>query len=171
MAVLDMSLDGVVEAPERWGVWAAAVSQVRATTDTVLVGRRTFEEMAAGSIRLGGLRTLVVSRTLAHADEVENSEVIKGEQPLRTLAALKDVPGPDLAVLGSMTLVESLLHAGLLDELHLMMHPVMAGGGARLIGDGTFELSSVATLRSGVLHAVYTTGWSSAGRSASVSLG
>jgi dihydrofolate reductase len=159
VAVLDVSLDGVVEAPERWQVWAAAASLVRATSDTVLVGRRTFEAMAAGMVRLGGIRTLVVSSTLAHADAVENSEVIKGEQPLRTLAALKEVPGQDLAVIGSMTLVQSLLQAGLVDELHLMMHPVVAGQGARLFDGGqprTFELSSVSALRSGVLHSVYT---------------
>lgn len=157
IAVLDISLDGVVEAPERWRSGAAAAEVV--TADTVLVGRKTFEGIAAGAPSLNGVRKLVISGTLANADAVENSEVIKGDQPLRTLAALKEVPGNDLAVVGSVTLLKSLLGAGLLDELQLMMHPVIAGRGAHLFEDGpplAFELISVAALRTGVLHAVYT---------------
>ncbi|WBQ05028.1 dihydrofolate reductase family protein [Kribbella sp. CA-293567] len=120
IAVLDASIDGVAETPREWPVTEAAVDAALAITDTALIDRETFEAIAAGPPGLKGLRKLVVSQTLASAAAVENSEVIGGSHPLRTLAALKEVPGKDLVVLGSAALLQSLLGAGLLDELQLL---------------------------------------------------
>jgi dihydrofolate reductase len=113
-------LDGAAGTPDTWQVTEAAVDAALAITDTALVDRQTFEAIAAGAPRLKSIRKLVVSSTLANADAMENSEVIHGDQPLRTLAALKKVPGKDLVVLGSAMLLQSLFEAGLLDELQLL---------------------------------------------------
>jgi dihydrofolate reductase len=159
IAVLDISLDGVVEAPETWRSGPAAADGVPAFADTALVGRKTYESIVSGVLALDGVRKLVVSSKLTKADAVGNSEVLIGEHPLRTIAALKRVPGRDLAVVGSPMLVRSLLGLGLVDELRLTTHPVVVGRGARLFEDAeplTMELTSSA-LRTGVLRAVYQT--------------
>lgn len=72
--------------------------------------------------------------------------------------ALKATPGGDILTTGSTTLVQSLLRAGLVDELHLLIHPVVVGEGRRLFEQDnplSFTLGESAALPNGVVHAVY----------------
>jgi dihydrofolate reductase len=75
------------------------------------------------------------STTLEEPLEWNNSTLIKGNVA-EEIAALKRQPGKNIGVAGSPTLVENLLQDDLLDELELMVHPVVAGGGKRLFKDG-----------------------------------
>jgi dihydrofolate reductase len=100
---------------------------------------------------------LVVSTTLDSVDHWQNSTLVEGD-PIKSLAALKDGPGKDISVVGSSTLVRSLLRAKVLDELHLLVHPIAVGHGARLFDEGEtvpLELVSATTFSTGVLHTVY----------------
>jgi dihydrofolate reductase len=75
------------------------------------------------------------STTLEEPLGWNNSTLIKGNVA-EEIAALKRQPGKNFGVAGSPTLVENLLQDDLLDELELMVHPVVAGGGKRLFKDG-----------------------------------
>lgn len=112
--------------------------------DAMLLGRVTYKEWAdywpSSAIEpfashINGVQKFVVSNTLAsvpwgaHAD----ASLLKGTD---AIAALKRLPGKNIGVHGSPTLVESLLDAHLLDELRLEIYPVVAGTGARLFHDG-----------------------------------
>ena len=74
--------------------------------------------------------------------------------------ALKERPGGSISVVGSTTLARTLLAAGLVDDLSLILHPVVVGTGARLFpetGPGaSFTLTTCEPLKSGVIHLVYT---------------
>ena len=64
-----------------------------------------------------------------------------------------------MSTTGSATLVRWLLEQGLVDELHLLVHPIVVGHGKKLFGDGQtvpLELKSSTTFQTGVLHLVYT---------------
>jgi dihydrofolate reductase len=173
VASLFSSLDGVVEAPETWHFpyfndeMGAVVGSLSETSDTMLLGRKTYqmfagywpnvgpdEEMAA---QMNGIQKLVVSSTLKTVDEWQNSALLEGE-PFETLTALKHEPGKNLNVVGSVTLVRSLLRAKVLDELHLLIHPIAVGHGMRLFDEGEtqpLELISSTTFSTGVLHTTY----------------
>jgi len=88
-----------------------------------------------------------------------NSEQLQGDL-VDSVTALKDDPGIDRIVLsGSVSIVRQLLDAGLLDELHLFVHPVAAGSGLRLFEDGgperPLQLISARPFRTGVVYLVY----------------
>ncbi|MFJ9414441.1 dihydrofolate reductase family protein [Streptomyces sp. NPDC101227] len=167
-----LSLDGVAEAPDTWHFpyfndeMGAVVQQQMDAADTMLLGRHTYELFAAywpGSDEeiaghMNGTPKLVVSRTLERA-EWENSTVVGGPDPLAELARIKEGPGKNLGVVGSIELVRSLLRAGLLDELHLLVHPIVVGKGKRLFPEGDsipLRLAESTTLSTGVLSLVYT---------------
>jgi dihydrofolate reductase len=76
----------------------------------------------------------VASRTLTDPLEWQNSSVLPGPLP-EAIAALKEQDEGDLLVIGSTVLVHSLLQHGLVDELRLMIDPVLVGGGKRLFPD------------------------------------
>ena len=98
----------------------------------------------------------VASTTLEDL-EWSNSHLLEGDVEA-AVAELKDRPGKDIVMSGSATLARSLLRAGLVDELHLMIHPVVVGEGARLFPDGDrhgFELADSKAFESGVVYAVY----------------
>jgi dihydrofolate reductase len=124
-----VSLDGVVEAPEKWhfpylnGEMAQAIAAGFAASDALLMGRATYEEWAAYwptsdnqplADHINGTRKLVVSTTLTSV-EWNNSELITGDVA-GVIAELKRRPGHDIAMSGSATLAEWLLHEDLLDE-------------------------------------------------------
>jgi dihydrofolate reductase len=96
----------------------------------------------------------VVSNTLTEA-AWENSTVVNGDVPAE-LAKLKQDERLDTT--GSATLVRWLLEQGLLDELHLFVHPVVVGHGKKLFADGAkvpLQLASATTFTTGVVHLVY----------------
>jgi dihydrofolate reductase len=77
----------------------------------------------------------VVSKTLEEPLEWNNSTLIKGDVA-EEITRLKQQPGKDISITGSPTLVRSLLRDDLLDELRLMVHPIVVGSGKRLFEDG-----------------------------------
>jgi dihydrofolate reductase len=111
--------------------------------DTLLFGRVTYEMMASywptPEAREGDPRTaaamndlpkLVVSRTLDKV-EWENSTLVRGDVA-EELTRLKQQPGRDIAIFGSFDLTVSLLRAGLVDELRIMVSPLLLGDGLSL---------------------------------------
>ena len=166
-----MSLDGVVESPDQWHFpyfndeMGAAVGQLMSEADATLLGRKTYEAFASYwpqadpademTATMNGARKYVVSNTLSEASW-ENSSVINGDV-YASLAALKEDTG--LSTTGSATLVRWLLEQGLVDELHLLVHPIVVGRGKKLFADSEtvpLELRSATTFQTGVLHLIYT---------------
>ena len=139
-----MSLDGVVESPEAWtGPYftpdlGQEVGAAMAQADTMLLGRRTYETFAASFAgQTGGMADvmnstpkLVASTTLEEATW-ENSTLLKGDLAAE-LASRKQLDGMNINISGSATLIRSLLRDGLLDELRLLVFPVVVGSGSRL---------------------------------------
>jgi dihydrofolate reductase len=176
VAGLFISLDGVVEAPDQWHFpyfneeMGAAVGGMLEQADTMLIGRVTYdsfagawpdreaagEEDAAFAKQLGDARKIVVSH-----QELDftwrNSEQLRGDL-VPAVTALKEEPGGDIGMSGSPSIVRQLLDAGLLDELHLLVHPIAVRSGMRLFESGEpvpLTLLSSQTFSTGVLHLVY----------------
>ncbi|WP_248964760.1 dihydrofolate reductase family protein [Sphaerisporangium perillae] len=173
VAGLFISLDGVVESPEKWHFpyfsddMGAVVGGQMAETDTMLLGRRTYQAFAEHwphqssdeppADFMNGVQKVVVSTTLDKA-EWEPATIIS-EDVNDQLTALKAQPGKDISITGSPTLVRTLLRDGMLDELRLLVHPIVVGHGQRLF-DGAAEsigltLVSSRTIGNGVLYLVY----------------
>jgi dihydrofolate reductase len=169
-----ISLDNVVEAPDQWHFpyfdddMGAAVGAGFATTGAMLMGRVLYEEWAAywpehadepfGDV-MNSMKKYVVSDSLETA-EWQNSEVIRGDEAVQRLNDLKAGDGGDISMSGSATTVRWLLREGLLDELNLLVHPIVVGGGlARLFPPDEptigLELLRSETFRSGVLNLSY----------------
>jgi dihydrofolate reductase len=106
---------------------------------------------------LGDVRKIVLSNQKLEFTW-RNSEQLEGDF-VETVTALKNEPGGNIALRGSVSVVQQLLAAGLLDELHLLVHPIAVGHGMRLFdeGDATIPLKliSSATFQTGVLNLVY----------------
>jgi dihydrofolate reductase len=173
IAVEFVSLDGVMESPEEWafsysndGMEEANASGM-AASDALLLGRVTYEQMAAywsnqsASVPivdyLNSVPKFLVSTTLDTV-EWQNSTLIEGDVAEET-TKLKQQPGKDIAILGSGTLVRSLLKDDLLDELRLIIHPIVLGSGKRLFEDGgdrkALELVDSKIFDTGVLYLTY----------------
>jgi len=170
-----VSLDGVIEKPEEWSFsysndeMAEANAAGMADSDAMLLGRVTYEEFAAFwpyqnsaeqpfTDYLNNTPKYVVSTTLQEPLEWQNSTLIKGNV-VEEIAKLERQSGRDITILGSGTLVRSLLQEDLLDELSLMVHPVVLGSGKRLFEEGsdrkTLELVDSKTFSIGVLYLTY----------------
>jgi dihydrofolate reductase len=177
-AGLFISLDGVVEAPDQWHFpyfndeMGAAVDASLGAADTILLGRKTYdsfagawpEREAAGgedapfAKALGDARKLVVSKQQLEFSW-RNSEQLQGDL-VEAVTALKREPGDsNIAMSGSVSIVRQLLAAGLLDELHLLVHPIAVRTGTRLFDEGErpipLTLISSQTFKTGVLNLVY----------------
>jgi dihydrofolate reductase len=145
---LFISLDGVVEAPNEWqfdvfdeAMGAAIASQMEAE-DAILMGRVTYQEFASFwpastdepfASHINKAPKYVVSTTLDKAEwgNWDQPTLIKGNLA-KEINTLKKQSGKNIGVSGSPTLVRSLLQNDLLDELQLMIHPVVVGKGKRL---------------------------------------
>ena len=172
VAGLFISLDGVVESPDQWqfdhfdddmmtNIGAHITAQ-----DAVLLGRVTYEDWAAYwptstdepyASFINNTPKYVISTTLGKV-EWKNSTLLKGNLA-EEIAQLKQQPGKNIGVSGSPTLVRSLLQNDLLDELALMIHPVVVNRGKRLFKDGDvlkrLKLVDSKTTRTGVLIVIY----------------
>ncbi|HYN94715.1 MAG TPA: dihydrofolate reductase family protein [Pilimelia sp.] len=168
------SLDGVVEAPEKWHMsyvndeMFAAMYPADSDMDTMLLGRTTYDSFA-GAFAHGPADDPVVASMNRPAKVVvtstpdtvtwANSTALTGDV-VAGVRALKEQPGGSIVVVGSTTLARTLLAAGLVDELSLLLHPVVVGVGARLFpqdGPGAaFTLTACTPLSTGVVHLVYT---------------
>lgn len=179
-----ISLDGVVQAPGgpeedtdggfAHGGWShpffdpeavgGAIADSLSKADALLFGRRTWQTMAAAwperagdpfADQMNSIRKYVVSQTLSD-DQLtwDNTTRIAGADAVARIRELHGAEGGDLMVMGSPTLVRTLLHEGLFDELLLMRMPVLLGGGKTLFPvDGvlrTLEIASTATSGTGV---------------------
>ncbi|MDR2987039.1 MAG: dihydrofolate reductase family protein [Nocardiopsaceae bacterium] len=169
-AGLFISLDGVVEAPNTWHFpyfndeMGAAVGALMAGQDAMLIGRNTYDEFAGFwptadpadpvTTQMNSTRKYVVSTTLQNPTW-ENCTVVSGDVKSELTRLKQD---QHLGTTGSGTLVRWLLEQDLLDELHLLMHPLVVGKGKRLFEDGNqiaLRLVSSTTFTTGVLHLVY----------------
>lgn len=146
VAGLFMSLDGITQSPEKWHFpyfndeMGGAVGSQSAVADAILLGRVTYQEFASYWPNQGSevefanyINTTpkyVVSGTL-DAVHWQNSTLIS-ENVAERLTTLKQQPGKHISIIGSSTLVRSLLRDGLLDELRLLVHPIVVGSGKRL---------------------------------------
>ena len=177
-AGLFISLDGVVEAPDQWHFpyfndeMGAAVDASLGAADTILFGRKTYDsfagawperEAAGGEDAhfakvLGDARKIVVSNQQLEFSW-RNSEQLHGDL-VEAVTALKNDPGDGtIGMSGSVSVVRQLLAAGLLDELHLLVHPIAVRKGMRLFDEGEapipLKLISSETFETGVLNLVY----------------
>jgi dihydrofolate reductase len=180
-----LTLDGVMQAPGgpeddpaggfRHGGWSVAywdegmgqrMDEALGSPFDLLLGRRTYEIFAAhwphvtdhpAADALNGARKYVPSRTLERV-EWTNSTLLPGDVA-EEVSHLKDEDGPEIQVHGSGDLIQTLLAHDLVDELHLVVIPVVVGSGKRLFGSGAvparFDLVSVATTGSGVVAGTY----------------
>ncbi|KQX38846.1 deaminase [Devosia sp. Root436] len=153
-AGLFYSVDGVAEAPDQFQFdsfddeLGALLGGVMTEVDTVLLGRKGWQEWAgfwpnAGedmdfASYINAVPKFVASHSLKPADLAiwQNSTLIEGDLE-SFVRDLKQQRGGTIAVMGGMSLVRQLLLAGLMDELTLIVHPVVAGRGRRLFEDGT----------------------------------
>jgi dihydrofolate reductase len=169
-----VSLDGIMERPENWAFsysneqMGEASASGMARSDTLLLGRVTYQHMAAywphqpgGTPMVDYINRVpkfVVSATLEEPLEWNNSIVIGGNVA-EEIAKLKGRPGKDITILGSGALVRSLLRDGLLDELRLMVHPIILGSGKRLFEDEedrkALKLVDSHTFATGVVYLTY----------------
>ena len=176
-AGLFISLDGVVEAPDQWHFpyfneeMGAAVDASIGAADTLLFGRKTYDSFAGAwpereeageedaelAKKLGDARKIVASRQKLEF-AWRNSEQLEGDL-VQAVTALKNEPGGNIAMSGSVSVVRQLLAAGLLDELHLLVHPIAVRKGMRLFDEGDspipLRLISSETFETGVLNLVY----------------
>ena len=124
--------------------------------DALLVGRQTFEDLrgywpkqsddATGiADYLNHVQKFVVSSTMTDP-EWQNSTILSGD-PVEEVRALKEQPGRDIVVTGSITLCHALIEAALVDEYRLFVYPVVQGRGRRLFPDG-FELPRLELMES-----------------------
>jgi len=172
-ASLFIALDGVVDAPQDWHFpymdhrMQAAVAASMAGTDAFLLGRATFEEWASfwpsqpsddGMADMINRTSKYVASNTLDSPDWENSEVLKGDAA-ESVARLKRTEGGEISVAGSGTLVRSLLVAGLVDELNLLVHPIVVGRGKHLFEGGGhprgLTLVSSEAFESGVVNATY----------------
>lgn len=173
VAGLFLSLDGVMGSPEQWHFpyfndeMGEAVGSAMAAADTMLLGRVTYQEFAAywsdkGSDvemadHMNSTPKVVVSSTLDRV-EWQNSTLITGNV-VEELTKLKQQAGKNIGITGSGTLVRSLLRDDLLDELQLLVHPIVVGSGKRLFPDGcdqkALTLVDSKTFSTGVLSLTY----------------
>jgi dihydrofolate reductase len=134
----------------------------------LVLGRRTYEIFAAhwphtgepGAEPLNNATKHVASTTRTEL-EWENSRLIEGDVPAG-IRALKEQDGPELQVHGSAAFIQTLLEHGLVDELRLLIYPLVLGSGKRLFDSGTvpagLEVASSRVLSNGVIAATYRTG-------------
>ena len=150
LSFMVVTLDGYYEGPDGEFDWPNvddefnefAISQIN-DIDTLLFGRATYEGMAsywptpaaqeddpAIADVMNSIPKVVFSSTLDSADW-QNTRLVKGDVA-ETISELKQQPGKDLALFGSPTLTATLIEQGLVDELRVMVHPILLGAGKSL---------------------------------------
>ena len=184
-----MSLDGVVQAPGgpeedtdggfAHGGWSmpyfdvevmgAAIGEGMSTVEALLFGRRTWQAMAAAwpdragdpyADQMNAFKKYVASRTLTQSELTwNNTTLLSPGNAIADIAALRAGPGGDLLIWGSASLAKTLLAEGLVDELNVMIEPILLGGGKRIFpDDGTarpMRLAKCVTAGTGVQVCTY----------------
>jgi dihydrofolate reductase len=183
-----MSLDGVVQAPGgaeedteggfAHGGWShpyfdpevmgPLIADGMESAEALLFGRRTWEGMAAAwperagdpyADQMNAIGKYVASRTLTAADMTWNTTLLPGDRAVDEIAALRAREGGDLVLWGSASLATSLVAAGLVDQLNLMIEPILLGGGKRIFpedgGARPLELVQSVPTATGVIVCTY----------------
>jgi dihydrofolate reductase len=167
-----VSLDGVIEAPERWAIFddeASALSmQELDNYDAFVMGRVTYERFrdnwgAGGNPyfdRIGAMPKYVASRSL---DDVTWNATLLGPDIVTAIQDLKAQPGKDLIKYGTSRIDATLFGAGLVDELRVWIMPVVVGSGQRIFEDVEpsslrLNLTDVRRLRNGSVVLTYIPG-------------
>lgn len=175
------TLDGYIAGPTGDMDWVRGDDELSdyeigmvSAADTMLLGKKTYQDFAqywsavpANSTampwekeyaaKINALDHVVISRTLQKADWGRST--LWRELDRAQVEALKAAPGSSILMYGSATIVQQLTNMGLLDEYHLLVHPLLLGGG-RLLLDNIehrvpLELADVHRFKSGVLQLVY----------------
>jgi dihydrofolate reductase len=163
-----VSLDGVFEDPHLWHFpfFNDAAGQYKGDelkdTAALLLGRKTYEGFADAWPKMSGdefsdtfnsMPKHVVSTTLENA-QWNNSHIISSDVAA-ALADLKNQYDQDIYIHGSGDLANSLIQLGLIDEIRLMVHPIVVGKGRRFFNDGTtidaLKIIDVTTFDAGVV--------------------
>ena len=164
-----VSLDGVIEAPERWAIFDDEASELSMQEldnyDAFVMGRVTYERFrdnwgAGGNPyvdRIGAMPKYVASRSL---DDVTWNATLLGPDIVTAIQDLKAQPGKDLIKYGTSRLDATLLGAGLVDELRVWIMPVVVGSGQRIFEDVEpsslrLNLTDVRRLRHGSVVLTY----------------
>ncbi|MEO3796594.1 dihydrofolate reductase family protein [Nonomuraea sp. B10E15] len=168
-----ISVDGVVESPDQWHFpyWndemGAVVEASMRRAAAMLMGRKLYDEWSTYwtttdadpevAASMNNARKFVVSSTLEKADW-DNTTIVSGDVAARLREIKEEVSGGDIGMSGSATTVRWLLANGLLDELHLLVHPIAVGRGQRLFEDTPthpLKLVKSETFETGVLNLTY----------------
>ncbi|MGN6111118.1 MAG: dihydrofolate reductase family protein [Kofleriaceae bacterium] len=171
-AHLYVTVDGLFEGPSQDLSWFHSSDEMvdyhremLHAVDTVLFGRASFEMLApywpaeTGPLaeRLNALPKLVLSRTLARADW--NARVVSD---VTEIARQKQQPGRDMVLFAGASALASLHRHGLLDEIRLLVNPVVLGRGRPVFAEGTercsLALAQVRTFRTGNVLLTYVPG-------------
>lgn len=185
LVVDHLSLDGVLQGPGHpdedtrngfhHGGWAqpdndpamgAAMGERMGGDFSWLFGRRSYDNLLSHWNEAGGPFKDGLNQTLKYVASSDpqadlpwpNSTLLTGDVPA-AVADLRRKPGGNLVIMGSGQLIRSLLPHGLIDELFLMIHPVVLGSGQRLFGSGEasrrFQLIASTTTATGVMLSTY----------------
>jgi dihydrofolate reductase len=180
IAALQMSVDGFIEGPNGELDWAMAedeetwrdLDETLSSVDTFILGRRMYpayeqywlallanptgtKNENAYARRADKIPHFVLSKTL---DKVvwKTTRILRDVEEIRKM---KEQPGKDMLALGGATLVSSLLNLGLIDEVRLMVNPIILGGGKALFKDvkkwHALKLIQVKPLKSGKVGLTY----------------
>ena len=171
-ATLFMSLDGVVESPEKWSFpyWNDEIGRFKHeetfSSDALLLGRVTYEGFAAAwpsrkdpegfADRFNSMPKHVATRTLKKL-EWNNSRLVMGDLSAE-VSKLKQQPGKDIVIHGSPGLIRSLMPHELIDEYRLLVYPLVLGHGKRLFNETSptnLKLVESETYDTGVVKLVY----------------
>ena len=183
-----MTLDGVVQVPAgpaedddggfAHGGWSmryfdlaameAALGAVMDRTDALLLGRRTWQTMAGAwpqragdpyADRMNALPKYVASRTLSADDMTWNTTLLPAGDALGAVRELREHDGTGVQVWGSASLAAQLIEHDLVDEYHLIVNPILVGGGKRAFPDDgrarPLELVSATTGDTGIVICAY----------------
>ena len=183
IAALQTSVDCFIEGPNGELDWAMAedeetwraMDETLNSVDTILLGRRMYPEYEqywlslltnpnsgtenenAYARRADKIPHIVLSKTL---DKVEwkTTRIVRDVEDIRKM---KQQPGRDMLALGGATLISSLMNLGLIDEVHLMVNPLILGGGKALFKDvkerHALKLIRAKPLKSGKVSLIYNT--------------
>ena len=173
----NITLDGSIEMlgdwfdPQGQGDMSDLMEEIRrqdAQADGLLIGRQTFEDLRGYwpqqtddktgiTDYLNNVEKYVVSSTMTDP-RWQNSTVLSGD-PVEKVRGIKQLPGKDIVLTGSIRLTHALIAAGLVDEYRLFVYPVVQGRGRRLFPDGygirRLKLMKAQSFASGVSLLIY----------------
>jgi dihydrofolate reductase len=178
ISTLFISADGVAEVDPDWHFpyfdenVGRAVGEDYDTSDVLLIGRGTYDSFAGAwpdreaaggedapfAKQLGDMRKVVISRQPLEFSW-RNSELVEGDLVEAVTALKADAGIKGILIPGSISVVQQLLAAGLVDELRLLVHPVAARKGRRLFDDGDapyhFKVTATEAFPTGVIRVIY----------------